>query len=137
MPSPRKRDASAAEPSPRKRPRGVPSRLQIASSRSSAESGPTPRSGGPQGSPKAADGSKFGQRMRQRPLVVDKTLPIVTRPEDIPAGAMLDDGSAHPGGSPQADGEAAVAAAGGDVADPGLARSMSQPDRHLEIPIPS
>lgn len=80
----------------------------------------------------------FGQRMRQRPLVVDKTLPVVTDPDDIPAGALLDDGSSsNPDGSPRADGEAAVAAAGGDVEDPGLARSMSQPDRQLEIPIPS
>ena len=76
--------------------------------------------------------------MRHRPLVVDKALPVVTDPADVPAGAMLDDGSAHLAGGPgQTDSEAAVAAVGGDMADPGLARSMSRPDLHLEIPIPS
>ena len=76
--------------------------------------------------------------MRQRPLVVDKALPVVTDAADIPAGSTLDDGSAHlAGGSPLAGSEAAVAAVGGDMEDPGLARSMSRPDLHLEIPIPS
>ena len=109
MPSPRparRREGGAgAEPSPRKRAR-VPARIQAAS-RSSAPDAPAPRSRSVEEGPKAADGSGFGQRMRQRPLVVDKPLPVVTNAAEIPAGAMLDDGSAHlAGSSPHADSEA-------------------------------
>ena len=147
--SPRKRARPSVDvvPSARPSPRGGAA-AAAAAAPTTAEgtaTGPSPRSAAAMviaagASPTDASGltGGFGQRMRQRPLVVDKTLPVVTDPNDIPAGALLDDGSgANPDGSPRADGEAALAAAGADVEDPGLVRSMSQPDRQLEIQIPS
>ena len=74
--------------------------------------------------------------MRQRPLVVEKTLPVLKEPGEVPAFIAEDPPSARafaaarPAAAEVDAGQNGVAAAGGRDKDLG-------PDRQLEIPIPS